>query len=1089
MTEGLFDLATKKPVKTSSPEEAEAAFRSGKVAFAKGSQVPVVNQDGEVGTLPESELSGALAAGVRLASPEQVDEARAAARHAADKAKYGPTSAIGEHLQHGITQGASLLRGATAGLSDEAAVDLGYLFGGDQGKHEVAGRLRYAKEEHPYESGFGELEGMVLPSLIPGGGAVGAGGRALGAAGHGVESLVARGLARQGAGALERIAAKGVASGAGAAFEGAFRGAGEQVTEAALGETELTAEKVLAGATHGAVSWGLAGGVLGGAGAAFGEAASAGRNAIGRFVQKLRPADVDSVAEKQFGYVPEGLGKLWERAQEGSAALSGGDIGTIRKLTDLSPAGAEARRIAVFDAPVIREQASREVRTQLDALLDSSREITAEAKGGLKASYIESAVKKGNEAEALAFARQFASDTRAHVTDMIANPKEYGLVGSLKGMHEWLDGLDASIERTARGEPASLSSEVDALDSAYAFAKRTGVRNGEYIREGLPRIEGTRAAYEGASQEEANAIATGRAPARGSGKELPPIKLHAEDGKLHLTDGRHRLQAAQEAGATEIRATLRTEFRGKTVEREVIVPIEATEGISDASLTKNANGRLFVALDETKRAFGRWTKAAQAVEKKSDPLALLRGRATRDRLQGIYEDMRKSLENGDVWGKAAEDQAAINQAWAKQIDAGRVFDSKLTTNVGRDPKNPWVDIRKVDPAKADAYVSSLTNPNNDLVHQAIRNYVDATKEVTETIGRAWELPPEKLAHVAKVADSTKAFSSSLDKAEKALTLANQFQALRAAEQGSGVGDMLSGALIGGGVGGPLGAIAGGVAGAMAKPAGTVARLAALERLTQKVDLRIGSSIRGFLKSAPDRIRAATTPAALTVGRKAGESTDAVFMRAVAQITELASNPASATTRMSDSLAGLEQAAPNTSAALSAQTSRVTAFLASKVPPGMTDPFALSAGHPRPLVSEYEKARFFRYLAAANDPTSVLDDMQHGRLTPEGVEAMKACYPKLYEETRASILDHLVSQKSALPYAKRVQLGTLFDAPTDATLDPTFLQAIAGHQASASAEAEAAGPGMKGGPPAKELRVADSFQTTAEAATRREDGTR
>jgi hypothetical protein len=962
MTDALLDLATKKPIRTSSPEEAEALYRSGKAAFAKGAQVPVVNQAGEVGTLPESELARALDAGVRLASPEQVAGARAESRHASDKEKYGAQSVMGQHVEHGVTQAASVARGLTAGLSDEAASDLGYIFGGDKGRQEVAGRLRYSKEEHPIESGIGEVEGMLLPAILPVGPA-GAISRGIGGAAKVAEAATARALTREGAGALERIGVKALSEGAAAATEGAIRGAGETVTEHALGEDpELTAEKVLAGATHGAVSWGLAGGLLGGVGAGVGEA----RSAAGRFLQRLRPADVDALAEKQFGFVPDGLGNLWAKAQDASAALSGGDVSTIRKLSDLSAEGAEARRLAVFDAPVVREQAARDVRTQLDSLLDSAQEITAEAKGRLKASYVESAVKKGNEAETLDFAQRYASDLRAHVEDMLANPKEYGLVGSLKGMREWLDGLDARI------------AEV------------------------------------------------GGAGARGA----------------------------------------------KSAANDV------------AALPVDANAQIFTALDDTKRAFGRWTKAAQAVEKKSDPLALMRGRATRDRLQGIYEDMRQGLENEDLWGKAAADQKQINAAWSKQIDAQRVFDARLTTNVGRDPKNPWVDIRRVDPAKADAYVGGLTNPNNDLVHSAIKNYVQSTRDLSEAIGRSWELPPEKAAHVARVGQSAEAFGGTLKKAENALTLANQFQALRQAESGSAA-DMVTGALVGGGFGGPLGAAVGAVGGALAKPANTIARLAALERLMQKADLRIGASIRGFFRSTGRK----TEPASLRIGSRYGLATSTAderaatsesFMRAVAHITELATNPSSASKRMGDSLAGLDQSAPGTSAALSAQTMRVTSFLASKMPVGMRDPFALHPGTPL-MVSESEKARFLRYVAAANDPTTVLEDLQHGRVSPEGVEALRACYPKLYDEVRSRIVEEYVSQKSDLPYAKRVQLGVLFDAPTDSTLDPDFLRAIAGPQASASAEAEQQQPGMRGGPPAKELQVANSFQSTFEAA--------
>lgn len=970
MTE-LVDLATKKTIRASTPEEAEAIYRSGKAAFAKGSQVGVVNQAGEVGTLSEAELPGALAKGVKLASDEQMADARAAAHHEADRAKYGTLDDIkgkgiaglmGQSGQHMITQGGALARGLTGGLSDEAAVDLGYLFGGDKGKQEVAGRLRYAKEEHPIESGVSEVEGMLLPAFAPVGAAGGVT-RGIGAASHAVEGAVTRGLLREGAGALERTAVKGLASAAGAATEGAARGALEPVSEHALGEdTDLTAEKILAGATHGAVSWGLAGGLLGGVGASVGEA----RNAAGRFLQRVRPADVDAIAAKQFGFVPKGLGDVWAKAQDASSAISGGDVNAIRRLSDLSAEGAEARRLAVYDAPAVRDEASREVRTQLDALLESSSEITQEAKGRLKAEYVDAAVKKGNEAEALTFAKDYASTLRGHVEEMLSQPKEYGLVGSLKGMNEWLDGLDGAIGRVEK-----------VGDLGGAAAREAGVAN------------------------------------------------------------------------------------------------------DVAALPAETNAQLFVALDDTKRAFGRWTKAAQAVEKKSDPLALMRGRATRDRLMGIYEDMRKGLENTEVWGKAAEDQAAINAAWSKQIDAHRVFDARLTTNVGRDPKNPWVDIRRVDPAKADTYVKGLTNPNNDLVHSAIKNYVQSTRDLSEAIGRSWELPAEKVAHVQRVGASAEAFGKSLSKAENALTLANQFQALREAERGSGVGNMVTGALVGGGVGGPLGAIAGATFGALAKPANTIARLAAVERLMQKVDLRIGSSLRGFFRRAAGG--GEKLPASLALGRASGESTDKVFMRTVAQLTELSSNPSSASSRTGQSLAGLEQAAPRTSAALSTQTARVTAFLASKMPVGMRDPFALGAHSGPPMVSESEKSRFLRYAAAANDPTSVLEDLQHGRITPEGVEAMQACYPKLYEQVRGEIVNHLANADSALPYGKRVQLGVLFDAPTDATLDPAFLAAISGQQKSASAEADANQQGMKG-PPGRPLAVADSFQTTFEAAT-------
>jgi len=80
----------------------------------------------------------------------------------------------------------------------------------------------------------------------------------------------------------------------------------------------------------------------------------------------------------------------------------------------------------------------------------------------------------------------------------------------------------------------------------------------DYLREGMRRLDTFRSAFEGRN---ANAVATGRA-ATDQGTRFDPIKVTAEvalDGTAHyvLTDGRHRLAAAREAGATEIRAEIR----------------------------------------------------------------------------------------------------------------------------------------------------------------------------------------------------------------------------------------------------------------------------------------------------------------------------------------------------------------------------------------------------------------------------------------------------------------------------------------------------------------------------------------------------
>jgi hypothetical protein len=90
------------------------------------------------------------------------------------------------------------------------------------------------------------------------------------------------------------------------------------------------------------------------------------------------------------------------------------------------------------------------------------------------------------------------------------------------------------------------------------------------------RLEAASAAFRGASRAQANAIATGRANARGNtahgasvarSSKLPPISVHVSTAggktRLTVTDGRHRTAAAMGAGATRIRAKITYEYRGK----------------------------------------------------------------------------------------------------------------------------------------------------------------------------------------------------------------------------------------------------------------------------------------------------------------------------------------------------------------------------------------------------------------------------------------------------------------------------------------------------------------------------------------------
>jgi len=293
-------------------DQAQAAFQSGDFGLPKGATLPVVGSDGTVGHVDAEHANDVFDAGGRLAAPEEIHKAEA-------EAKYG---GIGGMAAAG---GESFARGLTLGLSDPLAIGAAGISGGAHGEEEMRAHLAGTKEANPITSGVGEVAGVIAPSLVTGGAAAGVEGvNAARLAGEGVAavreastlgrvtegakaalsvagkpvSMVSeagalaergvKGLLGEGATSLAGKMAQTIAKkGTQGAVEGALFSVANEVDESVLGDTELTGEKLLAAAGHGALLGGTLGGVLGGAG-------ELGSSVLGKLSPKLQ-----GVAEEQ----------------------------------------------------------------------------------------------------------------------------------------------------------------------------------------------------------------------------------------------------------------------------------------------------------------------------------------------------------------------------------------------------------------------------------------------------------------------------------------------------------------------------------------------------------------------------------------------------------------------------------------------------------------------------------------------------------------------------------------------------------------------------------------------------------------------
>lgn len=243
---------------------------------------------------------------------------------------------------------------------------------------------------------------------------------------------------------------------------------------------------------------------------------------------------------------------------------------------------------------------------------------------------------------------------------------------------------------------------------------------------------------------------------------------------------------------------------------------------------------------------------------------------------------------------------------------------------------------------------------------------------------------------------------------------------------------------------------------------------------------VASSIKSFFNSKV--LQKSAVPASVGVlrgfglfeekrKRKPGDLQSA-YQRRFDALSKAVSNPDQLAHSVGQSLGTLSQMAPNISGSLTQKTVQVAQFLYDKAPknPVAKHTIIPDLHHWRP--SDAQIAQWERYVAAAEDPASVVHDMKHGQLTVEGVEAMKTLYPRMYQSVAQSITEHLASLKTDLPYKKKLQLGLFFGANTDPSLDPAFIQRMQGnHVASQNEEANKQA--------VEKLNIADNLKSSTE----------
>jgi len=278
------------------PTEAETYLKTGQYTLPKGTRVNVVDENGEAASVDSSEVYNALQSGYRMEQPQETEQRRA-------QEKYGGVGGQAAALAAGA------LRGASFGISDQLYVGAG-------GEPET---LRGLEEANPASSIVGEATGIIAPAIFTGGASTvaGAGVKGAAAAGRAAERLIAKQAIKAGLSnpLAKSIATKIVPAFVGNSVEGTFYGAGQLLSEDALGKADLNAENLAAYIGTGALLNGAFGAAFSGAGQVLDSKIFKGATRpIADYVEGFTARD--KAALDVLGYTPAKAAKLAEKNPE-----------------------------------------------------------------------------------------------------------------------------------------------------------------------------------------------------------------------------------------------------------------------------------------------------------------------------------------------------------------------------------------------------------------------------------------------------------------------------------------------------------------------------------------------------------------------------------------------------------------------------------------------------------------------------------------------------------------------------------------------------------------------------------------------------
>lgn len=198
---------------------------------------------------------------------------------------------------------------------------------------------------------------------------------------------------------------------------------------------------------------------------------------------------------------------------------------------------------------------------------------------------------------------------------------------------------------------------------------------------------------------------------------------------------------------------------------------------------------------------------------------------------------------------------------------------------------------------------------------------------------------------------------------------------------------------------------------------------------------------------------------------------------------IARDPMLLAKRVERAIAPIAASQPEVAQAMGRRMIRDHLYLLGKMPVTSTSiGETLTPGADEPLVSKFERDKWLRSHDALEDPPSAIESLAGGVVDWEAVDALKENRPELWQSFAERTVIAASKRDSELPYKQKVYISLLFDIPTDWSMTPAGMTAIADAAAYVPPGEESQGPG-RGSPSSLDAdAIGGGMQTPAQAAT-------